>query len=43
MLHKELSVIESNENYIKALDTIKNLQKPIIEKFDCPFSVMTLS
>lgn len=32
MLHKELAVIEADENYVKALDTIKNLQKPIIEK-----------
>lgn len=32
MLHKELSVIETNEEYINALETIKNLQKPIIDK-----------
>jgi predicted ATP-dependent endonuclease of OLD family len=32
MLHKELAVIEDNEKFIEALDTIKALQKPIIEK-----------
>lgn len=32
MLQKELSVIESDTNYIDALNTIKNLQKPIVEK-----------
>lgn len=32
MLHKELSVIESDQKYIEALQTIKELQNPIVEK-----------